>query len=81
MPRASAQTPGPPPGGGARPGSAARPGGGGRIPACAARKIKLSCNLYSFDAPLRSGEMSLEQVVDLCAELGFDAVDPTGLLR
>ena len=41
-------------------------------------KIKLSCNLYSFNAPLRSGAMSLEQVVDFCAELGFDAVDPTG---
>ena len=41
-------------------------------------KIKLSCNLYSFNAPLRSREMSLEQVFDFCAELGFDAVDPTG---
>ncbi len=41
-------------------------------------KIKLSCNLYSFDAPLRGGAMTLEQVVDFCAELGFDAVDPTG---
>jgi sugar phosphate isomerase/epimerase len=41
-------------------------------------RIKLSCNLYSFDAPLRSGATSLEQVVDFCAELGFDAVDPTG---
>jgi len=41
-------------------------------------RIKLSCNLYSFNAPLRSGEMSLEQVIDFCAELGFDAVDPTG---
>jgi sugar phosphate isomerase/epimerase len=41
-------------------------------------KIKLSCNLYSFNAPLRSGEMTLEQVIDFCAELGFDAVDPTG---
>jgi sugar phosphate isomerase/epimerase len=41
-------------------------------------KIKLSCNLYSFDAPLRGGEMTLEQVIDFCAELGFDAVDPTG---
>lgn len=40
--------------------------------------IKLSCNFYSFNAPLRSGEMSLEQVIDFCAELGFDAVDPTG---
>jgi sugar phosphate isomerase/epimerase len=41
-------------------------------------KIRLSCNLYSFNAPLRSGEMTLEQVIDFCAELGFDAVDPTG---
>ncbi len=41
-------------------------------------RLKLSCNLYSFNAPLTSGEMSLEQVVDFCAELGFDAVDPTG---
>jgi sugar phosphate isomerase/epimerase len=49
----------------------------GRAPARPA-KIKLSCNLYSFNAPLRSGEMALEQVIDLCAELGFDAVDPTG---
>jgi len=41
-------------------------------------KIKLSCNLFSFNAPLRGGEMTLEQVIDFCAELGFDAVDPTG---
>jgi sugar phosphate isomerase/epimerase len=41
-------------------------------------KIKLSCNLYSFNAPLRSGALTLEQAIDLCAELGFDAVDPTG---
>ena len=41
-------------------------------------KIKLSCNLYSFNAPLRSGEMRLEEAIDFCAELGFDAVDPTG---
>jgi sugar phosphate isomerase/epimerase len=47
-------------------------------PATRSAKIKLSCNLYSFNAPLRSGEMTLEQVVDFCAELGFDAVDPTG---
>jgi sugar phosphate isomerase/epimerase len=41
-------------------------------------KIKLSCNLYSFNAPLRSGELTLEQAIDFCAELGFEAVDPTG---
>ncbi|GAB2775644.1 sugar phosphate isomerase/epimerase [Rhabdobacter roseus] len=43
-----------------------------------AGRIKLSCNLYSFNDPLRKGEMSLDQVLELCSELGFDAVDPTG---
>jgi sugar phosphate isomerase/epimerase len=47
-------------------------------PAARTAKIKLSCNLYSFNGPLRSGAMSLEQALDFCAELGFDAVDPTG---
>ena len=41
-------------------------------------KIKTSCNLYSFNAPLTRGEMTLEQVLEYCAEIGFDAVDPTG---
>ena len=51
---------------------------GAPAPAARSPKIKLSCNLYSFNAPLRSGAMSLEQAIDYCAELGFDAVDPTG---
>jgi len=57
-----------------------RPAGGSGPEAPAARqpKIKLSCNLYSFNGPLRSGEITLEQAIDSCAELGFDAVDPTG---
>lgn len=41
-------------------------------------RIKTSCNLYSFNGPLTSGAMSLEQVIEFCAEIGFDAVDPTG---
>lgn len=41
-------------------------------------RIKVSCNLYSFNAPLTSGAMSLEEVLDFCASIGFDAVDPTG---
>lgn len=40
--------------------------------------LKLSCNLYSFNRPLRDGNLSLEEVIDFCADLGFDAVDPTG---
>jgi sugar phosphate isomerase/epimerase len=51
---------------------------GGKPTPTRSAKIKLSCNLYSFNAPLRSGEMTLEQVIDFCAELGFEAVDPTG---
>jgi sugar phosphate isomerase/epimerase len=50
----------------------------GPVPRAArAARIKLSCNLYSFNGPLRGGATSLEEVIDLCAELGFDAVDPT----
>jgi sugar phosphate isomerase/epimerase len=41
-------------------------------------RLKLSCNLYSFNEPLRSGALSLERAIELCGELGFDAVDPTG---
>jgi sugar phosphate isomerase/epimerase len=41
-------------------------------------KIRLSCNFYSFNEPFRSGAMSLHDALDFCAELGFDAVDPTG---
>lgn len=43
-----------------------------------ASKIRLSCNFYSFDEPLRSGALSLDAALDFCAELDFDAVDPTG---
>lgn len=41
-------------------------------------RIKTSCNLYSFNGPLTRGEMTLDQVIEFCADLGFDAVDPTG---
>jgi sugar phosphate isomerase/epimerase len=41
-------------------------------------RIKTSCNLYSFNGPLTQGQMTLEEVIEYCAEVGFDAVDPTG---
>jgi sugar phosphate isomerase/epimerase len=41
-------------------------------------KIRLSCNFYTFNDPLQAKTMSLEEAVDLCAEIGFDAVDLTG---
>ena len=37
-------------------------------------KIKLSLNAYSFNKPLRAGEMSLENVIDFCANLDFDGL-------
>jgi sugar phosphate isomerase/epimerase len=40
--------------------------------------LKLSCNLFTFNSLLSKGEMTLPQVIDYCAELGFEAVDPTG---
>jgi sugar phosphate isomerase/epimerase len=43
-----------------------------------AGRLRLTCNLYSFDAPLKAKAMRLEEAMDFCAELGFDAVDPTG---
>jgi sugar phosphate isomerase/epimerase len=48
------------------------------VPAGRAARVKLSCNLYSFNDPLRKGQMTLEEVLEFCSELGFDAVDPTG---
>lgn len=41
-------------------------------------RIKTSCNLYSFNGPLTRGEMTLDEVIGFCADLGFEAVDPTG---
>ncbi len=40
--------------------------------------IKISCNAYSYNRYLREGEMTLDDLFELCAKLGFDAVDPTG---
>ena len=40
--------------------------------------VKISCNIYSFNGPLTKGTMTLDDVLDFCAGLGFPAVDPTG---
>ncbi len=41
-------------------------------------KIKLSLNAYSFNGYLRDGRMDLDGLLEYCAKLNFDAVDPTG---
>ena len=40
-------------------------------------KIKLSLNLYSFNSMLTNGEITLDEVIDFCALIGFEAIDPT----
>ncbi|MDA0194501.1 MAG: sugar phosphate isomerase/epimerase [Bacteroidetes bacterium] len=39
--------------------------------------LKLSLNAFSFNGPLSKGEMTVEQMIDFCAEAGFAAVDIT----
>ena len=41
-------------------------------------KTKISLNAYSFNNPLRSGEMTISDMLDFAAETGFEGVDLTG---
>jgi sugar phosphate isomerase/epimerase len=41
-------------------------------------RVKLCLNAFSFNAPLLSGEMSMREVIDFCAEHAVDGVDMTG---
>ena len=41
-------------------------------------KIKLALNAYSFDKPLRAGTMTLDDVIQFCAQHRVDALDATG---
>ncbi len=40
--------------------------------------VSIALNAYSFNAPLRAGTMTLEDVVDFCAQHGIRALDATG---
>jgi sugar phosphate isomerase/epimerase len=40
--------------------------------------LKISLNAYSFNNPLRDGTMSISDLLDYCARIGFDGVDLTG---
>lgn len=44
----------------------------------AGARIKTGLNAYSFDRLLRSGEMSLEDLLSFAAETGFEGIDITG---
>ena len=41
-------------------------------------KTKISLNSYSFNNPLRSGEMNMDDLLEYAAETGFEGVDLTG---
>ena len=41
-------------------------------------KLKISLNAYSFNAPLRDGSMSLDDMLEFCAGTPIQAVDITG---
>lgn len=41
-------------------------------------RIKISCNTYSYNYYLMNGKMTLDDLLELCANLGFDAIDLTG---
>jgi sugar phosphate isomerase/epimerase len=40
--------------------------------------LKISLNAFSFDKPLQQGSMSISDLLDYCARIGFDGVDLTG---
>jgi sugar phosphate isomerase/epimerase len=41
-------------------------------------KLRIGLNAFSFDQPLRKGTLSMSELLDYCARVGFDAVDLTG---
>jgi sugar phosphate isomerase/epimerase len=41
-------------------------------------RVRLGLNAYSFNEPLRAGTMTLDDVVDFCAQHGIDELDATG---
>ena len=43
-----------------------------------ADRLKTSLNAYSFNDPLTKGEMTIFDMLEFCANAGFDAVDITG---
>src|SRR3954451_1280224 len=52
--------------------------GQGKVPRTGGVRLKLGLNAYSFDRPLKAGEMTLEDLVVFAAQNNFDALDATG---
>lgn len=47
-------------------------------PSASKQKLKTSLNAFSFNEALLKGSMTLDEMLDFCAEVGFDGVDITG---
>ena len=50
----------------------------GRVSRTSGTRVRLGLNAYSFNEPLRAGTMTLDDLVDYCAQQGFDGLDATG---
>jgi sugar phosphate isomerase/epimerase len=50
----------------------------GRVTREAGVRVRIGLNAYSFDKPLKAGQMTLEDVVRFCAGHTLDALDATG---
>ena len=50
----------------------------GRVARSAGTRVRLGLNAYSFNEPLRAGTLTLDDVVDYCAQQGLDGLDATG---
>jgi sugar phosphate isomerase/epimerase len=50
----------------------------GRVERRRGTRYKLGLNAYSFNRELMSGQMSMDEVIDFCAEHAIDGVDMTG---
>jgi len=50
----------------------------GKVERRSGARYKLGLNAYSFNRELRDGRMSMDEVIDFCAEHAVDGVDMTG---
>jgi sugar phosphate isomerase/epimerase len=49
----------------------------GRVSRTSGTRVRIGLNAYTFNVPLRAGEMTLDDVIDYCAAQGLDGLDAT----
>jgi sugar phosphate isomerase/epimerase len=50
----------------------------GRVARTSGTRVRLALNAYSFNEPLRAGTLTLDDLVDYCAQHALDGLDATG---